>query len=207
VLFAHHSLETMNQAPLSIFGIGDNGGVSDPAVHYGMGPASGMTQPCVLSDPALPPTPDETLRCLLLRHPSVIAFVNGHEHNNRINPFERKDGQGKTLGGFWQINTAAHIDWPQQSRTVDVVDDRDGNLSLFTTAIDQGGAPNPGGAPAPSGDSEGQSPEAVSRLASISRELSYNDPDALNGEDGMSDARGSRTDRNAELIVRNPYAR
>ena len=206
VLFAHHSLETMNQAPLSIFGIGDNGGVSDPAVHYGMGPASGMTQPCVLSDPSLPPTPDETLRCLLLRHPSVIAFVNGHEHNNRINPFERKDGQGKTLGGFWQINTAAHIDWPQQSRTIDIVDDRDGNLSLFGTAIDQGGAPNPGGAPA-AGDSQGQSPEAVSRLASISRELSYNDPDALNGEDGMSDARGSRTDRNVELLVRNPYGR
>jgi hypothetical protein len=56
-------------------------------------------------------------------------------------------------------------------------------------------------------DSEGQSPEAVSRLASISRELSYNDPDALNGEDGTPDARGSRTDRNVELIVRSPYDR
>jgi metallophosphoesterase (TIGR03767 family) len=205
LVFAHHSLETMNQAPLSVFGVGDNGGDPDPLVHYGMGAASGMTQPCVLTDPALPPTPDETLRCLFLRHPGVVAFVNGHEHNNRINAFERKDGQGKTLGGFWQINTAAHIDWPQQSRTIDVVDNRDGNLSLFGTAIDQGGSPNPGGAPAV-GDSQGQSPEAVSRLASISRELSYNDPDALNGEDGQSDARGSRTDRNVELIVRNPYA-
>jgi metallophosphoesterase (TIGR03767 family) len=205
LVFAHHSLETMNQAPLSIFGVGDNGGDADPLVHYGMGAASGMTQPCTLADPALPPTPDETLRCLFLRHPSVIAFVNGHEHNNRINAFERKDGQGKTLGGFWQINTASHIDWPQQSRTIDLVDDRDGNLSLFGTILDQGGAPNPGGAPAP-GDSQGQSPEAVSRLASISRELSYNDPDAQNGEDGQSDARGSREDRNVELVVRNPYA-
>jgi metallophosphoesterase (TIGR03767 family) len=205
VIFAHHSLETMNQAPLSIFGIGDQGGDADPLVHYGMGPASGMTQPCVLSDPALPPTPDETLRCLLLRHPSVVAFVNGHEHNNRINAFPRKDGLGKTLGGFWQINTASHIDWPQQSRTVDIVDNRDGNLSLFGTVLDQGGPANPGGAPA-SSDGQGQSPEAVSRLAGISRELSYNDPDALNGEDGESDARGARTDRNVELIVRNPYA-
>jgi metallophosphoesterase (TIGR03767 family) len=206
LVFAHHSLETMNQSPLSVFGAGDEGGDPDPLVHYGMTDASGMTQPCVLTDPALPPTADETLRCLFLRHPSVIGFVNGHEHNNRVNAFERKDGQGKTLGGFWQINTASHIDWPQQSRTIDVVDDRDGNLSLFGTVIDQGGAPNPGGAPAPAGDSQGQSPESVSRLASISRELSYNDPDAQNGEDGRGDARGSRADRNVELVVRNPYA-
>jgi metallophosphoesterase (TIGR03767 family) len=205
VAFAHHSLETMTQPPLSIFGVGDNGGDPDPAVHYGMSSGGPLpTTPCTLSDPALPPTPDETLRCLFLRHPAVIAYVNGHEHNNRINPFERRDGQGKTLGGFWQINTAAHIDWPQQSRTIDIVDDRDGNLSLFGTAIDQAGSPNPGGAP-PS-DGSGESPEAVQRLASISRELSYNDPDALNGEDGRSDARGSREDRNVELIVRNPYA-
>jgi metallophosphoesterase (TIGR03767 family) len=203
--FAHHSLETMNQAPLSVFGVGDQGGDADPLVHFGIGPVSGMTQPCALSDPALPPTPDETLRCLLLRHPSVVAFVNGHEHNNRINAFERKDGLGKTLGGFWQINTAAHIDWPQQSRTLDIVDNRDGNLSLFGTVIDQAGPANPGGAPAGS-DSQGQSPEAVSRLAGISRELSYNDPDGANGEDGYPDARGSREDRNVELVVRNPYA-
>jgi metallophosphoesterase (TIGR03767 family) len=206
VVFAHHSMETITQPPLSIFGLGDNGGDADPLVHYGMSSGGPLPEtPCTLSDPALPPTPDETLRCLFLRHPSVIAYVNGHEHNNRINPFERKDGQGKTLGGFWQINTAAHIDWPQQSRTIDIVDDRDGNLSLFGTAIDQAGAPNPGGAPAPT-DGGGESPEAVQRLASISRELSYNDPDALNGEDGRSDARGSREDRNVELVVRNPYA-
>jgi hypothetical protein len=196
VLFAHHSLETMTQAPLSIFGVGDNGGNAEPLVHFGTGPNSGLRQPCAASDPLTPPTIDETLRCLMLRHPSVIAFVNGHEHNNRINAWPRKDGQGKTLGGFWQVNTAAHIDWPQQSRTIDIVDNHDGTLSLFTTAIDHAAAPNPGSTNA--GD-------AVERLASISRELSYNDPDGLNGEDGTSDARGARTDRNTELIVRNPY--
>jgi hypothetical protein len=193
LVFAHHSLETMNQPPLSVFGAGDQGGDPNPAVHFGMGPEQ-LTQPCTVSDPAAAPTLDETLRCLMLRHPSVIAFVNGHEHNNRINAFERKDGQGKTLGGFWQINTASHIDWPQQSRTIDVVDDGDGNLSLFGTILDHAAAPNPGSGAA-----------GVRRLASISRELSYNDPDARNGEDGQSDARGTRNDRNVELIVRNPY--
>ena len=45
LVFAHHSLETMNQAPLSIFGVGDQGGDQSPLVHFGMGPASGMTRP------------------------------------------------------------------------------------------------------------------------------------------------------------------
>ena len=42
------------------------------------------------------------------------------------------------------------------------------------------------------------------RLASISRELAFNDPDAENGEDGHDDARGGDGDRNVELIVRDP---
>jgi hypothetical protein len=45
---------------------------------------------------------------------------------------------------------------------------------------------------------------SAKRLASISRELSYNDPDAENGEDGRGDARGGEGDRNVELVVRDP---
>ena len=196
LVFAHHSLETMSQPPLSVFGAGDQGGDANPAVHYGLGPDPTLTQPCTLTDPALPPTPDETLRCLLLRHPGAVAFVNGHEHNNRITPFERRPGAGRAAGGFWEINTAAHIDWPEQSRVIDVVDNRDGTLSLFGTILDHAAAPNPG---------EGEATGSSSRLASISRELSYNDPDSSNGEDGRGDARGSREDRNVELLVRSPY--
>ena len=196
VVFAHHSLQTMSQPPLSVFGAGDQGGDPNPAVHFGLGPDPHLTQPCALSDPALPPTPDETLRCLLLRHPSAVAFVNGHEHSNRVTPFERRDGAGRALGGFWEVNTAAHIDWPEQSRVIDVVDNRDGTVSLFGTMIDHAAAPNPG---------DGDATASSSRLASISRELSYNDPDSANGEDGRADARGSREDRNVELLVRSPY--
>jgi hypothetical protein len=187
----------MSQAPLSVFGVGDNGGNNSPLVHFGTGPNSGLTLPCTTTTPSAPTTLNETLRCLLLRHPGVIAFVNAHEHNNRINAWPRQDGAGKALGGFWQINTASHIDWPSQSRTIDIVDNHDSTLSLFTTVIDDDAAPNPGDAPAS---------DSVERLASISRELAYNDPDSRNGEDGHDDARGARTDRNAELIVKNPYA-
>ena len=196
LVFAHHSLETMSQPPLSVFGAGDQGGDPNPAVHYGLGPDPHLSQPCALADPVVPPTLEETLRCLLLRHPSAVAFVNGHEHNNRINPFERREGAGPAVGGFWQINTAAHIDWPEQSRVIDVVDNRDGTLSLFGTILDHAAGPNPG---------SGDATDSSSRLASISRELSYNDPDSSNGEDGRGNARGSREDRNVELVLRSPY--
>jgi hypothetical protein len=45
----------------------------------------------------------------------------------------------------------------------------------------------------------------VTRLASIARELAFNDPQADAGEDGRDDRRGTALDRNAELLIRSPY--
>ncbi len=202
MLFAHHSLETLNMPPVSPFGAGDQGGNASPLVHFGE--TSRSSSECVVTDPATPPAQTETLKCLFLRHPSVVGFVAGHEHDNRVRAVPRRDGTGPAAGGFWQIVTASHIDWPQQSRVLDLVDNRDGNLSIFGTIVDHNAPPNPGGAPAPA-DGTGQAGQSTSRLASISRELSYNDPDANNGEDGRSDRRGGRDDHNVELLVRNPY--
>ena len=74
----------------------------------------------------------KTVRDLFLKYPNVIAYVAGHTHDNRVDLFRK----GRT--GFWQINTASHVDWPQQSRLIEVMDNRDGTLSLF------GDAPRPG---------------------------------------------------------------
>lgn len=203
VAFAHHSLRTMNEPPVSVFPPGDTGGDNSPLVHFGEA-AQGERQPrpCLISDPATDPTPDETLRCLFLRHPGLVGFVVGHEHINRVTPVERRTGTGPVTGGFWELTSPAHIDWPQQSRLIDLVDNRDGSLSIFGTMVDHAAPANPGGPP----DGQAGPGSSVSRLASISRELSFNDPDADNGEDGRPDARGSRADRNVELVVRNPYA-
>jgi len=189
MVFSHHSLRTMDEPPVSPFvwtpPLDGPGGHFDPVVHFGNGPRGAPEpQPCELTDAAAPPTPTETVRCLFLRHLSVIAFVNGHEHNNRIDPVARDGGAD---GGFWEINTAAHIDWPQQSRLIDLFDNRDGTLSIFGTVVDHAAHPRSGG------------------LASISRELSFNDPQSRSGEDAP-DARGSAKDRNVELVVRHPYA-
>jgi metallophosphoesterase (TIGR03767 family) len=119
----------------------------------------------------------------LLSQPRVIAWVNGHTHRNQITAHARSDGSG----GFWEINTAAHIDWPQQARLVEVADNQDGTLSIFTTILDHAG-------PA---DYAGDLSSTVA-LASLSRELSVNDPQANLG------ARGVLGDRNTELLVGAP---
>ena len=208
MIFAHHGLPTMGQPPLSPFPPGDTGGNLSPVVHFGNGPrGTSSPLPCSKFTPAEPTTPDETVRCLLLRHPSVVGFVNGHEHNNRVDAVGGSAGAPPSVppqNGFWEINTASHIDWAQQSRVLDLVDNRDGTLSIFATILDHEAPPEPG-AP-PSSKTAGAASDSTTRLASISRELAFNDPQSSHNEKGEGGGRGSREDRNVELLVRNPYA-
>jgi hypothetical protein len=126
------------------------------------------------------------VRSLLLRYPNVVAYVAGHTHDNRVDLVRR----GRA--GFWQINTASHADTPQQSRLIELMDNRDGTLSLFATVLDHAApieAPAPGTAAAALTDTQ---------LASLSRVLAWNDPQAERG------ALGRRQDRNVELVLPDP---
>jgi metallophosphoesterase (TIGR03767 family) len=153
-------------------------------VVYSHHTSTSMTNPLVLTggDPS-PRVLGEEVTTYLLGQPRVIAWVNGHTHRNQITAHARTDGSG----GFWEINTASHIDWPQQARIVEVTDNRDGTLSIFTTVIDHAG-------PA---DYAGSLGSTVS-LAGLSRELAVNDPQV------KLDARGTVGDRNTELLVAAP---
>ncbi|HYF27158.1 MAG TPA: hypothetical protein VD931_15550, partial [Baekduia sp.] len=128
------------------------------------------------------------LQRLLLEHRSAIAYVAGHTHEHRITPFKREGG-----GGFWGIETASEIDWPIQSRLLEVFDNRDGTLSLFGTVIDHAGPVQP---PAPGSDA---SAFGVPELAAIARELSFNDPQV-----GAPGGEGRPQDRNVELLLDDP---
>ena len=119
---------------------------------------------------------------LLRSHSGVIAYVAGHEHRNRIEPH----------GSFWEVVTASHLEWPQQSRVIEIADLRNGELAIHVTAVDHAAPPRPAGT-------------GPQRLASISRELSLNEPQAENGENGWPDRRGSLQDRNASLLVPDPF--
>ena len=128
---------------------------------------------------------------LLLEHWEVVAWVNGHTHRNEVRAHRRPDREGG--GGLWEISTASHIDWPQQSRLIEITDNRDGTLSLFTTIVDHAGPV------VPDGDHDLRTPQG---LAGLSRELAAND-----WQDRTDTGRGDRRDRNVELLVSRPRSR
>ncbi|HET6940433.1 MAG TPA: TIGR03767 family metallophosphoesterase [Nocardioides sp.] len=132
---------------------------------------------------------------LLLRFPNVVLWVNGHTHRNTVTPFARSR-HSKVPGGFWEVNTAAHVDWPQQARTVELVDNRNGTLSIFGTIVDH---------VAPT--SYGKHPSSPLELASLSRELGANDwQDSDKSPHGQDGRRGRVEDRNVELLVPAPFS-
>src|SRR4051812_7055928 len=138
--------------------------------------------------------PQDTLEDLYCRHSNVLAHVDGHEHQNYVLEHRCQDSAGKNP--FWEVSTAAHIDWPQQSRMIELVN-TGGEMSLVLTMIDHGGPANPG-APKPDLTTSGDAGDQPMRLASIARELAYNDYQADRG------AMGNRTDRNVIVPLHKP---
>ena len=116
----------------------------------------------------------------LLAHPHVVAWVNGHTHDNKVRRHAREGG------GFWEINTASHIDWPQQSRLIELMDNQDGTLSIFCTMVDHAARRRV------------KSYDGVLKLASLSRQLSANDWQL------HPESRGKRNARNVELLLPMP---
>lgn len=106
--------------------------------------------------------------------------MNGHTHKNEIIPHAAPGNRS-----FWEICTASHVDFPQLARVIELVDNKDGTLSLFTTLI------------------ESAAPHATdftdltqTGLAALYRELSFNAPGA------RTDLSGSSRDRNTELVLK-----
>jgi metallophosphoesterase (TIGR03767 family) len=134
------------------------------------------------------------IETLLLRYPNVVLYVCGHTHENSIRPHSRgaTTGLGSNVpgsGGFWEVTTASHIDWPNQSRIFELATSID-VLSIYTTIVDMEADVSYGG--------DLSSPRS---LASLGRELAVNDPTERprkrRGEDGYQ--------RNALLTVAAPF--
>jgi len=152
------------------------------------------------------------IESLLHRFPNVILWVNGHTHRNAVRP--RPDPRGRhpsrpgttprgypvwhpqghpslrrDTRGFWEVTTSSLIDWPCQARTVEIVSNGNGTLSVFCTMVDHAAPPDP------------RSADGLLRLASIHRELAANDPHA-----GIASGRqGELSDRNVELVMAAPF--
>lgn len=124
----------------------------------------------------------EEFVAMLLEFPVVVGWLNGHTHLNQIL------AHTNATGGFWEITTASCIDFPQQQQVVEIVDNRDGTLSLFTTVLDHASPAVPG------------TSGSVADLASRSRELAAND-----WAETPLMRRGSPLDRNTELLLPAPF--
>lgn len=199
IIFSHHDCNTMG----NIFNSLD---VVDPDPQKITGP--------------------QFIKCMQ-RFPNVILWVNGHTHRNIVLPLrsetcrnvreecnypkgekcDKYDGydspkyhrKGEKCDkydgyeGLWEINTASHIDFPEQGRIIEIADNLDGTLSIFGTLIDHLSPPDIKHC----GDEY-----TITEMASISRELSFNDP--------FNDPRtrgGTKKDRNVELLINNPLLR
>ena len=140
--------------------------------HHGL---RSMDNPNEAPDPLNPQHSDlprhraDDVLAVVSQYRCVIAWVNGHTHSNVIAPHDT----------FWDIGTAAHIDWPLQSRILDVIDNGDGTLSIFTTMVDH----------------------EDDRIASFARELALND-----FQKSASEGEGKPEDRNTELLLPHPFA-
>jgi hypothetical protein len=183
IVFSHHTLRTTRFPSTD---------PTEEPLHYG--------QRVDRDNPANPQNVSlgMTLEELFCQHPSVLAHVAGHEHQNYVRHYTCNADSPPTPGpgDFWEVSTASHIDWPQQSRMIELVNNGDGTMSLVLTMLDQAGPANPGG-PA-SGDEQGQAGDQVLDLASIGREIAYND------YQGDRAARGDPADRNVIIVLHRP---
>jgi Calcineurin-like phosphoesterase len=183
VVYGHHSLETMgNPRP------DERGGACGPA-RLGCDQDPRRSTPVHLGQEGR-----LSLRSLFLRFPNVVLFVTGHVHHNRVFPHFRRGGSG-----FWQVTTASHMSYPQQTRLIELMDNRDGTLSIFGTVLDTA---------APIGVPAAGTPAATmseTRLASISRLLAANVRGRAMAAVGAGG--GASPAGNVELVVRDPRRR
>ena len=92
-----------------------------------------------------------------------------------------------TLGGTIQRGTPG-AGGPDAGRLVELADDRDGTLSLFTTMLDHAGPL-----------AHGRDLTDPTALAGLARELGANDP-----QERSHNRRGASGARNVELLVADP---
>ena len=121
---------------------------------------------------------------LLHRFPNVVLWLNGHTHTNTIRP---RPDPADPARGFWEVTTCAVVDWPCQTRVVELLDHGE-YLSIVTTMVDHD---TPAAPPL--------SLETSDDLAALHRELAANVPW------DVSVMAGAATDRNVELRVAPPF--
>jgi hypothetical protein len=146
----------------------------------------------------------EELGALLLDYPNVVLHSAGHSHENRIVPHRSTFGTS-----YWEVNTAAIADWPNQSRSIEIADNRDGTMSIHTVVFDGASHPDPRAVSWTGDDPSDETGAGLARdvnetwLASLGRETARHDRQHSD-DASRATAEGTPKDRNAELVLKAP---
>jgi metallophosphoesterase (TIGR03767 family) len=126
----------------------------------------------------------DELVALLAQHACVVLWLAGHTHEVAVTPGP----------GYWQVVAPSLIDWPQQSRIVQL---RRANhqLQIVATMLDHAGvAPWDG------------SIASIEGIAGLSRELAVNDWQYLKYPVEQNPRTGPIDQRNVVLLLDDPWA-
>jgi metallophosphoesterase (TIGR03767 family) len=140
-----------------------------------------------IRNPRLPGAADgDEVRRLLHRFANVILCLNGHIHMHLVQPHANREG---VAVGFWEVTTGSLVDWPCQSRVVEILDAGGGRLAVACTMVDHDGPADPGDAISPA------------EMAGLHRQLAFNDPIA----GALTTRAGTSGDRNVVLTLPAPF--
>jgi len=120
---------------------------------------------------------------LLLAFPKVVLWLAGHTHRHQISYIGDSAERG-----FWHVRTSSLIDWPQQSRVVELLE-ADDHLSIATYVFDHHGVRAPDIRDLSDNDT----------LAGLSRWLAANNWQRQEGDHILDTLEGQPGDRNALL--------
>ncbi len=120
----------------------------------------------------------QDFKALLESYPNVVLHLVGHGHNNVVRP---EPGTSAAAPGYWEVETSSLIDYPQESRIIEIADNGDGTGEIFATMVNH------------------NSPDGS--LTATSRSLSLED---IQDDDNTSGAEGNPEDRNVELAIQIP---
>ena len=152
------------------------------------------------------------LNGLLASYPNLIAWVAGHTHRHRVRAFKVTDGVGsngvisspvncKRAGacrGFWQIESASLIDFPQEQRLIEVFDNQDGTGTIRGPILGHGFEKSRVLA-----EADDRCALYLLDPASLEDLLTEADLGALCAQGGTRN--GEAGDRNVELMFRMPF--
>ncbi|MEE8346892.1 MAG: TIGR03767 family metallophosphoesterase [Dehalococcoidia bacterium] len=130
---------------------------------------------------------------LLHRFPNVIAHIAGDSHTNKTTARPDPLRRG---GSYWEVSTASPVSYPMQARLLEVVDNRDETISMFSTIYDLAAPLDPRDARDPTPGDEVNEERLAAVARSLAAEDTQRDPEAA----GLT-----VSDRNAEMLLAAPF--